>query len=109
MDLLIGKNKCNNFRSNWIKTVPRILEVAAQSKNKGVKIILKQYGSREEFGNVLIIFFSHGISSITMIRLIILENQSCCALELLPLILPGPVKKARDSLKYFFDVHEVRY
>lgn len=40
-------------------------------------------------------------------KLFFLENMSCLAMELLPVMLPGPMKKTDQSRRFFVDVHEV--
>lgn len=53
-DLIRGENSCRNFRENWMRLVPLVVEVGREQKNvKNLQTVCKRYSLKkleEDFG-----------------------------------------------------------
>ena len=87
--------------------VPVVIAVAKQSKSPVVKKILNQYhksiadqcfGKRCSKLIIVLRFIYFSYSNVV--------EESCCVLELLPVLIPGSKQGVKWG-NYFFDVHEV--
>ncbi len=100
-DLILGEGTCKRFREKWLIAVPIILELARSSTTASVKKILESYSKHVSFG----ILINISRKFLTANDCFCTEENSCAALEVLPLLVGGKI--CEESRRFLIDVREV--